>query len=45
MAAGNSELEKQGIQIYTPVKLEKGQKYLKSADSFFPGLFREQDRP
>jgi hypothetical protein len=38
MAAGNSELEKQGIQIYTPVKLEKGQEYLKSADNFFSHL-------
>jgi hypothetical protein len=32
------ELEKQGIRIYTPVKLEKGRQYLKSADHYFSQL-------
>jgi hypothetical protein len=32
-------LKKQGIQVYTPVKLEKGRQYLGSADNFFPACF------
>jgi hypothetical protein len=31
----HSELEKRGIQMHAPVKLEKGQRYPKSADHFF----------
>jgi hypothetical protein len=31
-------LKNQGIQVYTPVKLEKGQKYLGSADNYFSQL-------
>jgi hypothetical protein len=34
----NSELKKQGITVYTPVKLEKGQKFLRSADRYFSEL-------
>lgn len=29
------ELKKQGILVYTPIKLKKGQKYLRSADNLF----------
>jgi hypothetical protein len=32
------DLKKQRIQVYTPVKLEKGRKYLGSAGNFFPRL-------
>jgi hypothetical protein len=34
----HEDLKKQGIQVYTPVKLEKGQKYLGSADNYFSQL-------
>jgi hypothetical protein len=34
----SKELQKQGIKIYTPVKLEKGQKFLRSADRYFSEL-------
>jgi hypothetical protein len=31
----SKELQKQGIKISTPVKLEKGQKFLRSGDRYF----------
>jgi hypothetical protein len=34
----SEELKKQGIRVYTPVKLEKGQKFLGSADRYFSEL-------
>jgi hypothetical protein len=34
----SNELQKQGIKIYTPVKLENGQKFLRSADRYFSEL-------
>jgi hypothetical protein len=34
----HAELKKQGIRVVTPVKLEKGQSYLKSADHLFSEL-------
>jgi hypothetical protein len=32
------ELEKRGIRMYAPVKLEKGRQYLKCADHYFSQL-------
>lgn len=34
----SKELEKQGVRVYTPVKLEKGQMFLRSADRYFSEL-------